>query len=265
MSQSHAAPATLQPVPNTDETAGSLPVRVLRAATSAAGQVALMGALFLLYKYGRHAADGHATRASANAVRVLRFERLVHLPDELGIQRALLAAGGLVHLANVYYVTVHFPITLVFLVWLWVRHRAAWPRVRAVLIATTAVGLAGHMLFPLAPPRLTPAAGMIDTLLRWGPSSYTTRPGSGIANQFAAMPSLHFGWSVVVAVAVIAALRSRWRYLAVLHPVITLAVIVVTANHYWVDAGVASVLLVGAIWVARLAPARRRSQAMAAT
>jgi hypothetical protein len=257
MSQSHAAPATLQPVPNTDETAGSLPVRVLRAATSAAGQVALMGALFLLYKYGRHAADGHATRASANAVRVLRFERLVHLPDELGIQRALLAAGGLVHLANVYYVTVHFPITLVFLVWLWVRHRAAWPRVRAVLIATTAVGLAGHMLFPLAPPRLTPAAGMIDTLLRWGPSSYTTRPGSGIANQFAAMPSLHVGWAIIVAWGVVVHSQRRLRWVVVAHPVITTLVVVATANHYWVDCLAGAAIVAVAIVLTRLRPAWR--------
>ncbi len=62
-------------------------MRVLRTATSAASQVALMGALFMFYKYGRHVADGHATRASANALRVLRFEQFVHLPQELGLQR----------------------------------------------------------------------------------------------------------------------------------------------------------------------------------
>jgi hypothetical protein len=206
-----------------------------------------MGALFAFYKLGRHAADGHAARASANAIRVLRFEHVLHLPQELGLQRALLAVGGLVHWANVYYVTVHFSLTTVFLAWVWVRHRQAWPRVRAVLIATTAVGLAGHTFFPLAPPRLTPAAGMIDTLLRWGPSSYTTKPGSGVANQFAAMPSLHFGWALAVAWALILATRRRLRWIVLTHPLLTLAAIVLTANHYWLDAIAAALLFGGAL------------------
>jgi hypothetical protein len=257
MSQSHAAPVSLQRVATGEAAGGSLVVRVLRTATSAASQVALMAALFAFYKLGRHAADGHAARASANALRVLRFERLLHLPQELGLQRALLAVGGLVHFANVYYVTVHFSLTTVFLVWLWVRHRAGWPRVRAVMILTTAVGLAGHTFFPLSPPRLTPASGMIDTLLRWGPSSYTTKPGSGVANQFAAMPSLHVGWAIIVAWGVVVYSRRRLRWIAIAHPIITTLVVVGTANHYWVDCLAGAAIVVGAIELTRVRPAWR--------
>jgi hypothetical protein len=257
MSQSHAAPVSLQRVANTDATGGSTAVRIVRTVTSTASQVALMAALFAFYKLGRHAADGHAARASANAIRVLRFEHVLHLPQELGLQRALLAAGGLVHWANVYYVTVHFSLTTVFLVWVWVRHRHAWPRVRAVLIATTAVGLAGHTFFPLAPPRLTPAAGMIDTLLRWGPSSYTTKPGSGVANQFAAMPSLHVGWAIIVAWGVIVYSRRRLRWVAVAHPIVTTLVVVATANHYWVDCLAGAAIVAVAILLTRLRPSWR--------
>jgi PAP2 superfamily len=81
-----------------------------------------------------------------------------------------------------------------------------------------------------------------------------------VANQFAAMPSLHFGWAVLVAATIIGLLRSRWRFLAIAHPVVTLLAIVATANHYWLDAAVALVLvaLAGLLirwWARRAAPA----------
>jgi hypothetical protein len=90
---------------------------------------------------------------------------------------------------------------------------------------------------------MLPNAGFVDTLQRFGPRIYSTNTSDSIANQFAAMPSLHFAWAVVVAWAVIKFASSRWRYLAILHPVLTLMAIVLTANHYWADAAVGLVLV----------------------
>ena len=112
----------------------------------------------------------------------------------------------------------------------------------------TLAGLLLHVLYPLAPPRMFPNLGFVDTGRAVGPASYGHGSAySGFANQFAAMPSLHFGWALAVAWSVIIATRRRVRWLIVLHPFLTLAAIVLTANHYWLDAIAATALFAGAL------------------
>ncbi|MGW1672223.1 phosphatase PAP2 family protein [Streptomyces sp. NPDC002324] len=210
----------------------------------------LVAGLFLVYKFGRTLADGHTAEAYRNAHLVWDRERLLRLPDEGSVQSALLHGDTLVHLANVYYATVHFPATVAFLVWLYLRRPAHYVRARRVLTALTAAALLLHLTFPLAPPRLLDVAGLVDTGQVYGPTVYSAAPTTdALANQFAAMPSLHFGWALVVAIGLISATRSRWRALWLLHPLVTLVVIVGTANHYWLDAIVAGTLLAAALAV----------------
>ncbi|MFF8912913.1 phosphatase PAP2 family protein [Streptomyces sp. NPDC015032] len=207
-------------------------------------ELLLVVGLFVIYKLGRQAANGHVEEAYRNAGNVWDFERSVHLPGEGAVQSLLLHDETLIHLANTYYATVHFPATLLFLGWLyWRRPRhCVWSR--RILAALTGAALALHLLFPLAPPRLLAAAGLVDTGQVYGPTVYGATPTTdSMANQFAAMPSLHFGWAVMVAVGLIVATRTRWRWLWLLHPLVTLLVIVGTANHYWLDSIVVSVLL----------------------
>ncbi|NEE31001.1 inositol phosphorylceramide synthase, partial [Streptomyces sp. SID7982] len=145
------------------------------------------------------------------------------------------------------------PATALFLVWLYWRRPAHYVRSRRVLAALTGAALVLHLLFPLAPPRMLPAAGLVDTGQVYGPTVYGQTPATDtMANQFAAMPSLHVGWAVMVALGLIAATRSRWRLLWLLHPAITLFVVVGTANHYWLDAIVVVALLAVALAVFRL-------------
>ncbi|MEH0637559.1 phosphatase PAP2 family protein [Streptomyces bottropensis] len=210
----------------------------------------LVAGLFLVYKFGRTLADGHTAEAYRNAHFVWDWERLLRLPDEGSVQSALLHGDTLVHLANVYYATVHFPATVAFLVWLYLRRPAHYVWARRILTALTAAALLLHLTFPLAPPRLLDVAGLVDTGQVYGPTVYSAAPTTdSLANQFAAMPSLHFGWALMVAIGLIAATRSRWRVLWLLHPLVTLVVIVGTANHYWLDAIVAGTLLAAALAV----------------
>lgn len=117
-------------------------------------------------------------------------------------------------------------------------------RVRCrTLAVVTAAALVVHLVFPLAPPRMLAATGLIDTGQVYGPSVYGSPETDHLSNQFAAMPSLHFGWALMVAIGLIAATRSRWRRLWLLHPLLTLLVILGTANHYWLDAIVATAVL----------------------
>ncbi|MFD7978276.1 phosphatase PAP2 family protein [Streptomyces sp. NPDC059071] len=215
-----------------------------------ARELLLVTALFLVYKFGRLFANGHETRAFHNAGRVWDLERAVHLPGEGGVQQLLLHGDGLVRVANTYYAAVHFPATLAFLAWLYWRRPAHYLWSRRVLALLTAAALALHLLLPLAPPRMLAASGLIDTARVYGPSVYGATPETdSMANQFAAMPSLHFGWALMVAIGLIAASRSGGRWLWLLHPLLTLFVIVGTANHYWFDALAAAVLLALALLV----------------
>ncbi|MFF9143394.1 phosphatase PAP2 family protein [Streptomyces sp. NPDC014861] len=207
-------------------------------------ELLLVTGLFLVYKFGRLLANGHETRAFHNADRVWDAERALHLPGEGAVQQLLLHGEPLIRVANTYYAAVHFPATIAFLAWLYWRRPAHYLWSRRVLALVTGAALALHILVPLAPPRMLAAAGLVDTARVYGPSVYGATPETdSMANQFAAMPSLHFGWALMVAIGLIAATRSPLRRWWLLHPALTLLVIVGTANHYWLDALAATVLL----------------------
>ncbi|MFB4420063.1 phosphatase PAP2 family protein [Streptomyces sp. QL37] len=216
-------------------------------------ELLLIAGLFLVYKLGRQAANGHVEEAFRNAGHVWSFERALGLPGEGAVQGVLLHGDTLVEAANTYYATVHFPATVAFLVWLYWRRPRHYVWSRRVLAALTGAALALHLLFPLAPPRMLHAAGLVDTGQVYGPTVYGETPSTdSMANQFAAMPSLHFGWALAVAVGLIVATRSRWSLLWLLHPLVTLFVVVGTANHYWLDVIVVSALLAVAYAALRL-------------
>ncbi|MGW2783734.1 phosphatase PAP2 family protein [Streptomyces populi] len=251
-----AAPASGRPHARPDDTAARPPL--LR-------ELLLVAGLFVVYKAGRLAAAGRTDEAFADAHRVWGWERTLHLPGEGAVQGTLLHSDTLVHLANTYYAAVHFPATVAFLVWLYLRRPAHYVWARRILALVTAAALVGHLVFPLAPPRLLAGTGLVDTGQVYGPTVYGAHPAAdALANQFAAMPSLHFGWALMVAIGLITATRSRLRALWLLHPLLTLLVIVGTANHYWLDAVVATGLLCVALAVVHpphrtaTAPGRRR-------
>jgi hypothetical protein len=205
-------------------------------------ELALVAALFAVYEFGRHVAAGQVGRAFANATDIWRVERWLHLPDEATLQAPFLIHGDLAHAANVFYASVHFPATVAALVLLWWFRPEEYRWTRTVMALLTLTSLVVHIGFPLAPPRMLPGDGMADLGHLFGPSVYGSATTSGFTDQFAAMPALHVGWAVLVAVAGIRALRSCWRWLLVLHPLLTLGVVVVTGNHYWLD-GLTSVAL----------------------
>ncbi|MFF3906886.1 phosphatase PAP2 family protein [Streptomyces sp. NPDC001848] len=228
-------------------------------------EVLLVAGLFLVYKFGRQLANGHTAQAFHNAHRVWDWERALRLPGEGAVQSALLHGDTLVRAANLYYVAVHFTATAAFLVWLYLRRPGHYLWARRVLALVTGAALALHLTFPLAPPRMLHAGHLVDTGQLYGPTVYGAEPATdSMANQFAAMPSLHFGWALMVATGLIAATRSRWRWLWLLHPLLTLLVIVGTANHYWLDAVVATALLGIALAVVPSPSSKARGTAAAA-
>jgi len=150
---------------------------------------------------------------------------------------------------DVYYGTFHFIVTIFALVWLFKRMPERYPQWRNTLACTTALALVGFAFFPLMPPRLLPEHyGFVDTLQRFGGLwSFDSGTMQKISNQYAAMPSLHFAWSSWSALVLLPGVRKpALRALLIVYPFVTLFAIVVTANHYWLDAaGGAFVLTVG--------------------
>jgi hypothetical protein len=224
-------------------------------------ELVLVAVLFELYRFGRLLARGQEAAAYEDAVDVHRLEGLLHLPSEAMVQSWV--SPDLLHLANVYYVSVHFPAMIAFLVWGYLfRPRAEYRWARNLVIALTATALVVHIVFPLAPPRMFPQWGFVDTMAAFGPDAYAGASGD-LANQFAAMPSLHVGWAALIAF-VVYRTGPRWvAALASVHVVLTVLVVVTTANHYWLD-GVVALLLLGAVVVVLEPPARRRDAAAAA-
>jgi len=189
-----------------------------------------------------------ATHALHNAERVIRLERALGMFHEQAIQHWFLAWPGLVRATNLYYGSLHFVVPIVVLVVLFRRWPDDYRLWRNTLAATTGLALIGFSLFPLMPPRLlcdcTYGAGpgvhygFVDTLVRYGGSwSFDSGAMKDVSNQYAAMPSLHVAWALWCSCALVPRLRPRWaKVLAALYPLVTVLAVVVTANHYLLDA-----------------------------
>lgn len=202
----------------------------------------LVAAVYMAYTLGRFAATKHPQGSYVHAQDVWDLERWLHLPSEASVQHAVLGWTHLMDLANLHYQVGYVISTLGSLVWLYVRHPDHYIWYRRFLTLVTFIGLIGHIVYPMAPPRLLAGDQVVDSAQRFGHAVYGP-VGTGLSNQFAAMPSLHVGWAVVCAVGVIVVLRTPWRWLAVLHPIVTTLVVVITGNHFWMDGIIASLIV----------------------
>ena len=234
----------VRPAPHPTSDPTSDPTTRLRATVAPfAGEIALVLVLYSLWRIAGQLSVLHTDGAEQRGLDLWRLERALHLPSELAIQRAVLPHPWIVQAANVYYAVVHVPALIAMLVWLFVRHRDRYPGVRDTLALLTGACLL-IQLVPVMPPRFMPSLGFVDTGHLYGQSVYT-QLGRGASDQLSAMPSVHVGWAVLVGLVVVTASTSRWRWLVLAHPIATAAVVVVTANHWWLD-GVVAVGLLGA-------------------
>jgi PAP2 superfamily len=197
--------------------------------------------LYALWQLAGNLATGGYSSAIAHARWVWQAERTVGLPSEVDVQRLVLPHPLLAQIANIYYATMHFGMLIAMLIWLFARHREAYPAVRNAMAASTAICLFISFI-PVAPPRLLPGDRVVDLAARYGESVYAAVGSAAGADQLSAMPSVHVAWSLLVAWAVITRARNRWRWLILLHPLVTVFVVVATGNHYWADGIVAAVI-----------------------
>ncbi len=186
-----------------------------------------------------HGGNGHIPpHAIDHAHQIMSLEHHLGIFHELTFQKWALHFRPLILFSNYYYGSFHFIVTIFAGVFLYRRYSDDYPRFRNTLAIATLIALIGFTFYPLAPPRMFPQLGFVDTLLKdpafW---SFDSGGAAKISNQFAAMPSVHIAWSTWCALALAPRLKRRYqRVLAWCYPVLTFVVIVITANHYILDA-----------------------------
>jgi hypothetical protein len=203
---------------------------------------ALVFGLFTLWQFAGSFSVMGPSGALARGRWIWHLERDLYLPSETSVQRLFLPHPLIVQAFNLYYDVLHFPVLIACLVWLFIWHRDIYVRRRTTLAVFTGACLLVQLI-PVAPPRMLPGTGMVDTAVLYHQSVYQQTAGFN-PDQLGAMPSVHVGWAILVAIMVISAAHSRWRWLVVLYPVATTLAVVVTANHYWMDGTVAALILV---------------------
>lgn len=197
-------------------------------------QVVIIAFAVLLYFGSRGFTDARSSVAFHNAREILNFEGMLYIDFEQSLQAWALNHSFLIDAVNIIYIFGHWPVIVLTLVWLLRRHSSWFLVLRNALFISGAIGLIIFVLFPLAPPRFMP--GYVDTVTQETEAYRILQPPS-LVNKYAAMPSLHFGWNLLLGVVAFLALRNKLGLtFMIVSPLLMLAAILLTGNHYIVDA-----------------------------
>jgi len=219
--------------------------RWLSARHSLAVEAASLLVLYATYEAARGLVAGNRRVAIDHAHTVAALERKLHLFVEPNVQHAARALPGLLTFLGGAYLTLHLSVTAGLLLWLHQRRRAAFARIRTTLLVASALALIGFVLFPTAPPRLA-GIGIADTVSS-GHVDLNEGLISSLYNPFAAVPSLHIGYALIAAAALIRFGNTRIaRLTGVLYPLLVLLVVVATGNHFLFDAATGAIVVVAA-------------------
>lgn len=223
----------------------------VRVVMAFAREFALLIGVFAVYQHTAYLAHGRTLHAFSHARSIWDLERRLHLPSELSVQRLTAGMDTVERAMNWYYANMHLTVMFVFIIWMWWRHRERYALLRNTVAATTLICVLIQMV-PVAPPRMFPQLGFVDTATVYGQSVYTP---DGIADQLGAMPSIHVAWAGIVALFGLWVTARRWWAVFLFDFVTVSYVVVATANHWWLD-GVAGLAVMGVV-LAVLIPVHR--------
>jgi hypothetical protein len=224
-------------------------VREILARRDAVAQLAVVVGAFAAYEAARHAMEPNWAQAFANARRISSAEQMLGLAWEQSLQHAFLAIPDLMQALNIFYFVGHFVFTGIFFVWLYRRSWSGFRSFRDAFLVATAISVVVHWLFPTAPPRLA-GVGLEDTLLLLSGIDIGSPDSAAFSNPVAAVPSLHAAYALGVGLGVIRYARSHlMRVAGAVYPPLVVLTIVVTGNHFVLDA-VAGIAVLGAGFLA---------------
>jgi hypothetical protein len=211
----------------------------------------MLAALYATYEVVRGAGDTDLTVARDHTSDIVSLERTLHVFSERTVQEWSHGVPYLPALLGLAYMSLHFGATALAVRWVYRERREAFPLVRTTLIASTAIALAGYVLYPAAPPRLA-GLGFSDTVTRHTGLNLSSDLLGSFYNPVAAVPSLHVGYALIVGASVFALARRRWvRLLGALYPAFMLFDVVATGNHFWFDAAAGAAVVLAGWWIAR--------------
>lgn len=206
-------------------------------------EASIIALLFSFWQIIQMVTSSDGGDAIGRAHWIERVQSAMFFPNERSVQDLILGHPDVVKLANLFYASMHFTVMGIFLLWMYFRHRDRYPAVRTT-IALSTLGCFLVQFLAVAPPRLLP--GYVDTAEVYGQSVYNA--GFSVDN-FGAMPSVHVLFAAVVGWYTWRVSTSRWRFVGPLHFVLTVFVVVATANHWWLDGVVAIAILIAAAWL----------------
>jgi hypothetical protein len=227
--------------------------RAVRMAVPLAVEALILIAAYLAYEAVRRFLTPDAGEAITRALGLIHLEQRLGIFFEPDLQQSVIGQTWLITMANWIYVWGYLPVISGAAVYLYVAHRSSYMRYRNAFLLSGMIGLVIFATLPVAPPRMFPQFGFIDTV-RDGSNVYRAFEGSDLVNQFAAVPSFHFGWILLVGVALFqTSRRFAVRAAAVAMPLVMLSAILLTANHYLIDALAGGATVLAALAVVLLA------------
>jgi PAP2 superfamily len=227
-------------------------------------QVGLFVLADLCYETVRGVAEGQKAVAFANGREIIDFERATGTLFEPGFQSLLIGERWLIDFANFMYMNSHFVLTTGFLVWLYIRRNDSFYFVRNMFMVAMALALVGYALYPTAPPRMFEQFGFVDTITDFSQVNHDSALVKVFVNPYAAVPSMHCAFALMISVPGVLLSRHLWsKAFWCLYPLLVFWVVVVTANHYWVDAAIGALVAAASALVAQRLLARARPRAWA--
>jgi membrane-associated phospholipid phosphatase len=227
-------------------------------------QIGMWFAAYYLYRLVRGVVDGQVAVSFSHARGIVDFERGVGLFFEPGLQKlAFDHFHWLIDVANVCYVNMHLFGTTAFLLWLYFARNEAFYFVRNMFMVAMGLALIGYVVFPTAPPRFLPEWGFTDTVTQMV-GSEPANTANVLYNPYAAMPSMHVAFALMIAVPAIQLFRHRAIKIAwAFYPLLVTFVVISTGNHFWLDAAFGVVVAACSAVLAKTAFARARPDAWA--
>ena len=200
-------------------------------------QLSLFVMADILYETVRGISESNAAVAFNNARSIVELEQSTGLFFEQGLQAWAMSQRALIDFANFMYVNSHFVMTTTVLVWLYLRHNERFYFVRNMFMTAMGLALIGYMLLPTAPPRFFPELGFVDTIAYYVNVKHDSGLVALFFNPYAAVPSMHVAFSLMIAIPAALIVRRRaLKVLWALYPVLITFVVMVTGNHWFMDA-----------------------------
>lgn len=206
-------------------------------------EVLIFLSFIVFFKISRFIAIGDEYTAFVNAYKIIDFEKWMGIFSEISVQQFFMDKTILLQMLNKFYIVAHIPTTVIFFMWIYHKRKRYYKFIRNGFLIANSLTIFFYVYYPCAPPRMLGDVGFTDTLLTVSNVNLYKGAFSGLFNQYAAVPSMHFGNALLIGIALSLLINKNWKWLLLLYPIFVLLVIVATGNHFFIDAIIGGVVV----------------------